>query len=65
MNCSIIGYADDVVLMSPCIAQLNEMLDICSRFFLKWKIKINVSKSNFIQIGHNDGNHDPICMGGP
>jgi hypothetical protein len=50
--------------MSPCVAQLNAMLAICSRFFLKWKIRINVSKSNFIQIGHNDGNHDPICMDG-
>ncbi|CAF1069867.1 unnamed protein product [Brachionus calyciflorus] len=48
LNVSIITYADDLSLMSPSDAHLQLMLDECSEYSKKWKIKFNPTKSKIV-----------------
>ncbi|CAF0726181.1 unnamed protein product [Brachionus calyciflorus] len=48
LNVSIIAYADDLSLMSPSDANLQLMLDECSEYSKKWKIKLNPTKSKIV-----------------
>ena len=41
----IIGYCDDLILLSPLASHLRRLLAICERYAEKWKIKFNASKS--------------------
>ena len=51
MNMSIIAYADDILLISPIDSHLQKLLDVCTEYSEKWKIKFNASKSNIINFG--------------
>ena len=51
INTSIIFYADDILLISPLDSHLQLLLDICSNYSLKWRIKFNPLKSNIISFG--------------
>ncbi len=48
---SIIVYADDILLISPVDSQLQKLLDVCTEYSEKWRIKFNTSKSNIITFG--------------
>ena len=50
-NTSIIGYADDLTLISPNDEQLQILLDKCTGYGLKWRIKFNPNKSHIISFG--------------
>ena len=43
-----IGYADDLVLLSPTKAGLEAMLSICKQYSLDYKVQFNGLKSQFI-----------------
>jgi hypothetical protein len=51
INMSIIVYADDILLISPVDFQLQKLLDVCTEYSEKWRIKFNTSKSNIITFG--------------
>ena len=51
INTSIIVYADDILLISPLDTHLQLLLDICSQYSIKWRIKFNPHKSNIISFG--------------
>lgn len=63
-NLSIIGYADDIVLISPNDAQLQTLLDICTEFGSLWKIKFNPSKSNIISFGDQSFPNNNFILNG-
>ena len=54
-NCFIgcIMYADDLLLLSASVIDLQRMLDICGEIGLNLGIKFNASKSNCMAIGPN------------
>ena len=45
-NISMLGYCDDLTLMSPSYKHLYELLEVCDRFALTWKLKFNGKKSS-------------------
>ena len=47
-NVSILLYADDIVLLSDSEQNLQDMLTYMSNWCFKWKLKLNVDKSNII-----------------
>ena len=47
----ILGYADDVTLLSPSIRGLNRMLSICEEFGKEYFIKFDSKKSMCIKYG--------------
>jgi hypothetical protein len=44
-------YADDLILLAPSVAELQLMLDICTRELNDVDLRLNVSKSSCIRIG--------------
>lgn len=44
-------YADDLILLSPSVTGLQEMLNICEREFLELDLPINVNKSCTMRVG--------------
>jgi len=44
-------YADDIILMSISISDLQKMLDICADEFCKLDMCVNASKSSRIRVG--------------
>ena len=51
MGC--IAYADDIVLLSPSLSSLNEMLSICDTYSKDFNITFNASKSKLVVFGKN------------
>ena len=51
LNVSIIVYADDILLISPCALHLQMLLNECTSFGMAWRLKFNPSKSNIIEFG--------------
>jgi hypothetical protein len=47
----VLGYADDLTLMSPSIRSLNKMLDICKYFAADFNITFNPKKTLCIKFG--------------
>ena len=47
----ILIYADDIALLSPSMAALQVMLDICTKYGLEWDICFNASKTKALVIG--------------
>ena len=45
-NVSILLYADDIVLISDTEVNLQYMLDSMHEWYHKWKLKLNIDKSN-------------------
>ena len=52
MFCGALGYADDVVLLSPSITGVNDLLRICSEFATEYDVKFNSSKSKILCFGN-------------
>jgi hypothetical protein len=52
INVSIIVYADDILLICSVDAHLQQLLDICTDFSQKWRLKFNASKSHIIEFGN-------------
>ena len=44
-------FADDILLLSASVIQLQSMLDICYEYGVQFDIKFNALKSNLLQIG--------------
>jgi hypothetical protein len=51
INTSVISFCDDLNLLSTTIKQAQELLDICSEYGVKWKLKFNPNKSKVIEFG--------------
>ena len=49
--CGALGYADDVVLLSPSITSAKAMLHICSEFASDYNVLFNCSKSKMLCFG--------------
>ena len=52
LSVSALMYADDLVLMSPSVTELQAMINICCQQLAMLDLKINVSKSAAIRIGN-------------
>ena len=48
-----IMYADDLLLISASVIDLQRMLDECTPVGLKLGIKFNPSKSSYVSVGHH------------
>ena len=45
---SLLLYADDLILMAPDGMSLQKMLDSLNTWAIKWRVTINLNKSNVI-----------------
>ena len=45
INTCIVGYCDDLILLSPLESHLHALLLLCERYATKWRIKFNPRKS--------------------
>ena len=48
-----LAYADDVVLLSPTLGSLKEMLNICEQYSTDFNIIFNASKTKLMVFGRN------------
>ena len=48
-----LAYADDVVLLSPNVDALENMLKLCEEYSVNFSIKFNTSKSKLLQYTTN------------
>ena len=67
-NCytGIIAYADDIILISPTISGLRNLLSKCQVYFSSTAITLNVEKTEFIKSGpakHTHTMHSSHSMG--
>ena len=46
LNLSCLMYADDLIIMSESAAGLQHALDKLYHYFMKWKLLVNIDKSN-------------------
>ena len=47
------GYADDVVIISPSICAMQQLLDICDSFAREYSVMFNAKKTICMRIGNN------------
>jgi hypothetical protein len=60
-NVSLISYCDDLIILSPCIKHVGQLLKICSNYAEKWKLVFNINKCNWYQHGDRTlNNHEFI-----
>jgi hypothetical protein len=52
-NLSVIGYCDDLILLSPNAKHMEILLGICVKFAEKWKLEFNAKKSVYMSVGKN------------
>ena len=63
LSVSAIMYADDIVLLSPSVTELQQMLNYLHTELSMLDIKINVKKSNAIRIGNRFASKcDDLCV---
>ena len=48
-----LGYADDIVIMSPSIRGLNEMIRVCESYADEYSLLFNEQKTVAIKFGDN------------
>ena len=48
---SILGYCDDIILVSSSLSNIQILLDLCQNYFEIWNIKFNANKSIAINAG--------------
>jgi hypothetical protein len=53
-------FADDILLLSASLLQLQGMLDICHDYCVQWDMVLSVKKSNVIVVGRDDESVLPI-----
>ena len=60
-------YADDLLLLSASLCDLQSMIDICCVELDKLDMKLNVKKSQLVRIGrsHNKAVHGVLLNGRP
>ena len=46
--CGAVGYADDIILITPTVSSLNKMLEICCSYADEYNVLFNSSKSKII-----------------
>ena len=59
-----LAYADDVVLLSPTLGSLKEMLNICEQYSSDFNILFNASKTKLMVFGRNVSKVDVVFQGG-
>ena len=47
----IVGYCDDLILLSPIVKHAEILLEKCERYAKKWKMEFNVKKSVTMSLG--------------
>ena len=52
--CECLFFADDILLISASVLQLQCMLIICYDYCKAWDLKFNVSKSNLMVVGRRE-----------
>jgi hypothetical protein len=55
LNLSAIAYCDDMILLSPNVSGLQQLLNVCQEYASKWKLEFNAKKSIFMNFGRNTG----------
>ena len=64
-NCvGILGYADDVILLSPTVQSLKCMIKVCEEYAKTHCIKFNGRKSQLIVFGKHNLRHSNIYVNG-
>eukprot|EP00111_Clytia_hemisphaerica_P002651 TCONS_00007501-protein len=51
INTSVVAFADDIILLSPTLKQLQQMLDKCVEFGKDHGLKFNKTKTQFVILG--------------
>ena len=59
-------YADDIIILSPTLCGLQEMLNVCTRYSLSHDIVFNTKKSVYTTVGKKTHNVVPssVFLGG-
>jgi hypothetical protein len=60
----IIGYCDDIIIMSPVANQMNKLLQICQEYADCWKLEFNVDKCNWLVFGEEIIQNVEISLNG-
>ena len=50
--CGAIGYADDVILLTPTVTGMTNLLNICTQYGLEYDVLFNPNKTKFIYINN-------------
>ena len=56
VNCGMIGYADDVMLLAPTLESLKTMVQCCERYANNFHIRFNGKKSQLLIFGSHSQN---------
>ena len=62
--CGAIGYADDIILLSPTVKGINNMLQTCSEYGDTYSVKFNAAKSKLLRFGCSQGDIPNIYFEG-
>lgn len=49
INVSVVGYCDDIILLSPTKGHLDLLLNECNNYAKSWKIELNALKSGYVE----------------
>ena len=60
----VLGYADDLTLLSPSVRSLNKILLICNNFADEFNITFNAKKTICIKFGNKVSEHDKVVLSG-
>ena len=61
-NCSILLYADDIVLISPDEKSLQKMLDYIRKWCNKWRMGINTEKTQVVHFRRKNTPQTAFCF---
>ena len=57
-----LAYADDLVLLSPSVKALQEMINLCEIFGTEYSLQFNERKTECIRFGENIKANPPIYI---
>ena len=60
----VLGYADDLTLLSPSLHALNRMIHICENYAKEYDIAFNAKKTMCIKYGENVNQFDTALLNG-
>ena len=60
--CGALGYADDIVLLSPSMSGMDKLLGLCSEFAIQYDVKFNSAKSKLLLFGDIAPPLEPIAF---
>ena len=60
--CASLGYADDIILLSPTRQSLRRQLQVCATYAAEFKLLFNSTKSKAILVPHNQNSHSPAPL---